>query len=636
MVQPSIDWPGEPLRSLVWTLQAWVITFVVFLAVAFVVARCTRWGQQFWRVNAPFFTGSWRTWALLAFMLWHTVYSARVVVIFTYQYADLMNAVQVGAEALATHDADKLDAARHAFMTSFAISGILVLLTVIYTVVDLFLRRVLAIHWRIWLNTRLVDDWMTGDAFYRNRFLHPPVENPDQRIQTDIETFTTKSVDMSVGAVNKSLLIVMFTGVLWQLSGPLQLGGWVIPRAMVFVAFVFSITVTLIAFWIGRPLVRLNFLNERFSASFRYALVRLRDNAERVAFYRGGERERQLLHSRFAEIIANMWRIVFAQLRLNGWNRGVGDVTTGMIPYIVQAPRFFAGQITLGGLLQTVAAFGNVCGALSFFRDSYDEFTVYRAALMRIDQMLDGDRRARELPRISVGAAQDSLALTGVGVSDLSGNPLISDLTMVLTAGDSVVVKGPSGCGKTTLLRSLAELWPRTTGLACYPAGWATLFLPQLPYLPLGDLREAVVYPLPVADVTDDTLRNTLRAVALGHLIERLDEEADWASVLSLGEQQRVSFARVLLVRPRVVFLDESTSALDEGLEDAMYTLVRERLPECVVVSVGHRSTIDRHHRSRLQLTGGGHWELSPLTWIDAPVMRTNSSAGYRDGDHGD
>lgn len=615
MVQPSIDWPAEPLRSLMWTLQAWVITLAVFLAVAVLIARFTRWGQQFWRVNAPFFSGrgSWRTWALLALMLWHTVYAARVVVIFTYQYADLMNAVQAGSEALATHDPAKLDAARSAFMTSFAISGILVALTVIYTVVDLFLRRVFSIHWRVWLNTRLVDDWMAGDAFYRNRFLDPPVENPDQRIQTDVETFTTKSVDLSIGAVSKSLLIVMFTDVLWQLSGPLQLGGWVIPRAMVFVAFIFSVTVTVIAFWIGRPLVRLNFLNERFSASFRYALVRLRDSAERVAFYRGSERERQLLHSRFAEIIANMWRIVFAQLRLNGWNRGVGDVTTGMIPYIVQAPRFFAGQITLGGLLQTVAAFGNVCGAMAFFRDSYDEFTVYRAALMRIDQMLDHDHRARELPRISAVTTRDSLALTGVEVGDLQGRPLITDLSMVLNPGDSVVVKGPSGCGKTTLLRSLAELWPRTAGLVEYPSGWATLFLPQLPYLPLGDLRASVIYPLPIADVSDSELRDTLRAVALEHLTERLDDEADWASVLSLGEQQRVSFARVLLVRPRVVFFDESTSALDEGLEDAMYRLVRERLPECVVVSVGHRSTIDGHHRSRLKLEGGGSWELSAI-----------------------
>ncbi|MBU9764056.1 ABC transporter ATP-binding protein/permease [Mycobacterium sp. TNTM28] len=615
MVQPSIDWPAEPLRSLVWTLQAWGITLVAFLAVALLIARYTRWGRQFWRVNAAFFTGvaSWRTWALLAFMLWHTVYAARVVVIFTYQYADLMNAVQAGSEALATHDPAKLDAARQAFLTSFAISGILVALTVGYTVVDLFLRRVFAIRWRIWLNTRLVDDWTTGDAFYRNRFLEPPVENPDQRIQTDVETFTTKSVDLSIGAVSKSLLIVMFTGVLWQLSGPLQLGDWVIPRAMVFVAFAFSITVTVIAFWIGRPLVRLNFLNERFSASFRYALVRLRDSAERVAFYRGAERERVLLHSRFAEIIANMWRIVFAQLRLNGWNRGVGDVTTGMIPYIVQAPRFFAGQITLGGLLQTVAAFGNVCGAMSFFRDSYDEFTVYRAALMRIDQLLEGDSRARALPRMSVGAAADILTLTDVEVSDLQGRPLVTGLTMLLTPGDSVVVKGPSGCGKTTLLRSLAGLWPATTGSARYPGGWATLFLPQLPYLPLGDLRSAVGYPLPVAEVSDSELCDVLRAVALGHLTERLAEAADWASVLSLGEQQRVAFARVLLVRPAVVFLDESTSALDEGLEDAMYALVRERLPECVVVSVGHRSTIDHHHRSRLQLRGGGQWELSAV-----------------------
>jgi putative ATP-binding cassette transporter len=182
------------------------------------------------------------------------------------------------------------------------------------------------------------------------------------------------------------------------------------------------------------------------------------------------------------------------------------------------------------------------------------------------------------------------------------------------------------------LLRSLAELWPQTTGLVQYPSGSATLFLPQLPYLPLGDLRAAVVYPLPVADVTESELRDVLRAVALGHLTERLDEEADWASVLSLGEQQRVSFARVLLIRPRVVFLDESTSALDEGLEDAMYRLVRRRLPECVVVSVGHRSTIDRHHRSRLQLDGSGSWELSSISGIDVPVMRTSSIAGYRDG----
>lgn len=251
---------------------------LVFLAVAVIVARFTQWGQQFWRVNAPFFwgRGTWRTWALLAFVMWHTVYMARVAVIFTYQYKDLMNALQVGSEALVTHDSALLTDARQAFFTSFAISGVLVVLTVTYTVVDLFLRRVFAIRWRVWLNTRLVDDWMSKDAFYRNRFLDPPVENPDQRIQNDIETHTTKSVDLVLGAVNKTLLIVMFTGVLWQLSGPLLLWGFEIPRAMVFIAFVFSITVTVLAFWIGRPLVRLNFLNERYGASFRYALVRLR------------------------------------------------------------------------------------------------------------------------------------------------------------------------------------------------------------------------------------------------------------------------------------------------------------------------------------------------------------------------
>lgn len=230
-----------------------------------------------------------------------------------------------------------------------------------------------------------------------------------------------------------------------------------------------------------------------------------------------------------------MWRIVFAQLRLNGWNRGVGDVTTGMIPYIVQAPRFFAGQIKVGDLLQTVAAFGNVCGAMSFFRDSYDEFTVYRAALLRIDQMLDSDHRARELPRIAVTDADAALTLTDVGVRNLQGQDMITDLNLALTPGGSVVVKGPSGCGKTTLLRSLAQLWPQTSGLVARPDGWATLFLPQLPYLPLGNLRETVVYPLPVEEVSDEELKQALRDVSLGHLTERLDQEADWAAVLSLG-----------------------------------------------------------------------------------------------------
>jgi putative ATP-binding cassette transporter len=280
-------------------------------------------------------------------------------------------------------------------------------------------------------------------------------------------------------------------------------------------------------------------------------------------------------------------------------------------------PLMFAGVLTYGDVMQSVAAFGNVQSSLSFFRSVYDAFAGYRAAIIRLDGLVTANEQARALPKLAVEATDDGeVELVAVDVSSPTGDPLIDDLDLRLTAGDSLVITGPSGTGKTTLLRSLAQMWPYSSGTL--RASDDAMFLSQLPYAPLGSLRGVVCYPSGPDAFSDGEIRSALETVALGNLTDRLGEDADWSKILSPGEQQRVAFARVLLAKPEVVFLDESTSALDEGQEFALYTTLRRALPRCVVVSVTHRPSVERHHRRRLELLGAGEWRLSPLAGAPA------------------
>ena len=281
--------------------------------------------------------------------------------------------------------------------------------------------------------------------------------------------------------------------------------------------------------------------------------------------------------------------------------------------YVIQAPRFFAGQVTLGDVSQTAIAFGQVDDSLSFFRNAYDDFASYRAVLIRLNGLLDADADARALPSVVLEPGDD-LDVRNLTVRLPDDQVLVDDLDLHLTAGDSLFVTGRSGSGKTTLLRSLADLWPYADGTVRRPLGDDALFLSQQPYVPLGDLRTALAYPGPAADIDDARAAAVLRQVQLPHLVDRLDEETDWTRRLSPGEQQRLGFARVLLVRPRVAFLDEATSALDEGMEHTLYTLLREELPDTVIVSVGHRSTLNRFHAERLELLGEGRWQVAALS----------------------
>jgi putative ATP-binding cassette transporter len=600
----QIDWSTEWLTSLLWIAKVFVFVLIGFTLIAWFLIRRTRWGRQFWRLSGMYFIPRMRTWLAwrpiltVALLLLLTVVSVRLNVLLTFQGNGMFTALQ------------QLDAP--AFWKFIGIFGILATIYVVLVLFSFWVGQAQIIQWRLWLNQRMVGDWLSGSAYHRMRFVSSPVDNPDQRIQQDVTSYTSDSQDLALGAVSSAVSLVSFTIILWQLSGPLTVFGLQIPRAMVFLAYIYVIIATVFAFRIGRPLIRLNFLNELLTASYRYALVRVRDNSENIAFYRGEQVENTGLMSRFAAVIANTWAIVYRSLKFQGFNLIISQIAE-VFPYVIQAPRFFSQQITLGDVTQTGQAFGQVEAALSFFRLAYDDFASYRASLNRLTQLLDANEEARAL---STPITEERTS--GLGVRDLDvrlpdGRPLLMDLDLDLPSGESLLVKGPSGSGKTTLLRSLAGLWPYVNGTVERPLDRRVMFCGQQPYLPLGTLRAALAYPSAAETLSDDQAVEMLRAVQLGHLAERLDVETDWSKTLSPGEQQRLAFGRILIERPALAFLDETTSALDEGMEHSIYELLRERLPDLTVVSVGHRSSLERLHTNELTLLGEGQWETRTL-----------------------
>jgi vitamin B12/bleomycin/antimicrobial peptide transport system ATP-binding/permease protein len=627
LFKPSINWGHALADSFSWVALAWVISAVSAIVVLALLRLLTPWGHQFWRITGDYFVGrqSVRVWLMLGALLLSVVISVRLNVLFSYQANDLSSSVQTAVQGLATGNKAVKDSGEHGFWMSLLIFSIMAVLHVARFMLDIYLMQHFIVAWRVWLTERLTGDWLEGRAYYRGRFIDSTIDNPDQRIQQDIDVLTanvgatpnvpsngTGSV-LLFGAVNAMLSVVSFTAILWNLSGPLTLFGLTLPKAMFWIVIVYVLFATIVGFWIGRPLIWLSFRNELTNAAFRYALVRVRDAAEAVGFYRGERAERAQLNGRFRPIIDNYLGFVNRTVGWFGFNVSVSQAIVPL-PWVVQAPRLFTGQIRFGDVTQTAAAFSNVQDGLSFFRNIYDQFASYRAVIIRLNGLVEADEKARELPELLVTSSNDgAVDIEGVEVRTPDGDQLIDTLDVHLSTGDALVITGPSGSGKTTLLRSLAQLWPYATGTLRRPDGAETMFLSQLPYVPLGDLRAVVSYPAAAGDVSDDELRHLLNKVVLGHLVDRLDELQDWVKVLSPGEQQRVAFARVLLTKPKAVFLDEATSAMDEGLELAMYQLLRSELPHTILVSVSHRSTVERHHNQRLELLGEGQWRLGPL-----------------------
>jgi putative ATP-binding cassette transporter len=621
--RPSIDWSHELMASTVWVLQVWVITASCLLAVLVIVGRTTEWGRQFWRVTGDYFKGgqSAPVWTVVGLLLLSAIVVVRINVLLSYYANDLFSALQVTFQPDSTRTTGI-----HGFWSTIVVFAVLALCYVARTLADLYLTQTFIMRWRIWLSERFIDDWLGDYAYFRSQFSRVPIDNPDQRIQQDIDIFTagvgaepnnpsrTSDHLLLFGAVEAVVSVFSFGVILWRLSGPLTLGALTMPRALFWIVIAYVLVATIFAFVIGRPLIRLSFMNELLNAGFRYALVRLRDSSAAVGMYRGENAERKLLTGRLSAVMDNYGNWRNRMVLFTGWNLSASQAIDPL-PFIVQAPRLFAGQISLGDIFQSATAFHTIHNSLSFFRDAYDSFASYRAAIIRLDGLVDENTVARAFTPVTTTASDDgTLEIIGVGVRTPGGEYLLRGLDVRLEPGDALLISGPSGIGKTVLLQSLAGLWPFVSGSVRLPSSrHDAMFVPQLPYIPLGDLRRVVSYPHEDRVVDDRDIQQALVKVALPHLAIRLNDVRDWAKVLSVGEQQRIAFARILLGKPRAVFLDESTSAMDEGLELMLYELIRTELPDAILVSVSHRSTLEQFHGRHLELVGDGEWRLDPL-----------------------
>lgn len=588
-----MNWSEEIFTSLIWLVKTFVISGIGFAVVFGAVLKFTQPGRDFMRLSGDYF--SWRRslkpLLLLAGVILFALMSVRISILVSQAMNGIYTALQ------------ELNAAN--FWFYLLIFSIVATCSVLRALLNYYVKSLLQLEWRVWLTQSLLDKWLHLQNYYRSHFTKSEIDNPDQRIQQDVESFIDLSLRLSVGLLEACVSLIEFTLLLWALSGTLGIFGVEIPRAMVVLAYVYVFVATFIAIWLGRPLINLNFLNEKFSANFRYILIRLREYGESIAFFRGELQELRSVTARFNLVISNAWSLVFRTIKFDGFNLSINQAAV-VFPLIIQGPRLFAKEIKLGDMMQSARAFSEVQEALSFFRMSYDSFATYRAVMIRLTGFMQVTDEAEQLPRIAPTKHGHSLQLQQFTVSMPDQTTLLNKLTLTINPGGALLIQGPSGAGKTTLLRSIAGLWPYASGEVTLPEGEA-LFLPQKPYMPLGTLKETLFYP---NEPSNQDLLPILQQVQLAHLAPRLDEEEDWGRVLSLGEQQRLAIARALLIRPAVIFLDEASSAMDEGLEFALYQMLRRELPQAILVSVGHRSSLNQFHNAQLVLNGGGTWQL--------------------------
>jgi putative ATP-binding cassette transporter len=505
-----------------------------------------------------------------------------------------------------------------AFWTEITYFSFIAFLFIVTAVYEIYLNQWLQIRWRTWSTRRYLGGWLADGNHYRMQIAGSETDNPDQRIADDTRMFIGSTLGYTIRFFNAVISLYAFVQILWGLSArfPFALGDFSfssIPGYLVWAALIYSIAGTFITHWIGKPLVKLNFDQQRYEADFRYGLVRTRENAEQIALLDGEPAERSLLMGRFASVIANWHAIMTRQKKLTWFTAFYGQISN-VVPYMVLAPTYFSTPgMPLGVMTQTAGAFDRVQGSFSIFIDLYTGLADYKSVIDRLTGFEEGVTRATTLaaagPRLVPDEKADGLSVDGIAARLADGTPIVQAGRLTIDRGERVLVTGPSGSGKSTLFRALAGIWPYGGGSLRLPPGERLMVLPQKPYMPLGSLRDAVSYPSASGTFADATIADVLEAVGLPKLAARLDETNGWGLMLSLGEQQRLAVARAILHRPDHLLLDEATASLDEPSEAALYGVLRERLPGTTTVSIGHRSTLFAFHNRHIHLdrqeTGG-------------------------------
>ena len=576
------------------------------------VAEARNFVSKVWKLAAPYWwaegtaeigVGSFRIalaerWVargLLVIILFLNVFIVYVNKLFNDWYGRFYNALQ--------------DKNAEAFWTEMRFFGFLAFIYIVVAVYRLWLRQYLQIRWRQWLTGVYTHTWLANKTYYRMELTGHGADNPEQRVEQDIRDFCAQTLFLTLDLVSELLTLVTFSVILWNLSGTFILpilGGIPIPGYMMWVAVVYAAIGSWLTYKVGLPLVRTNYNLERYNADFRYRMTRIRENAESIALYEGEPDEKRRLASAFARVYATWWDYMNYNKRLT-WLTAFYSQAAVIFPFLVAAPRYFTGEIQLGVVMQTSSAFGQVQSSLSWFVTSFDTLAQWKATVDRLtgfSEAMEGIRAEQQAaPGFDLAMTpKPTLTLDDVEVALPNGRVILDDVDLAIAPGQKVVIQGPSGSGKTTLFRVLAGLWPFGRGKVRIPQGAKVLFLPQKPYIPVGTLKEALCYPDRPETHSDAEIGEALTFCQLGHFADRLEETGNWSMVLSPGEQQRLSFARALLVRPDWLFLDEASSALDEKTEAAMYGLLKERLPELTMVSIAHKPSVVAFHDRRVLL----------------------------------
>ena len=556
-----------------------------------------------WRLATPYFRSEdrWAGRLLLAALIATELSLVAIDVLINQWNARFYNALQ--------------DRDWNTFVSELTYFCVLAAIFIVLAVYQLYLNQWLQIRWRTWMNKTYLDHWLANANHYRMQLLGDAADNPDQRIADDIRLFVEKTLEIGVGMLSAVVTLCSFVFILWTLSAqaPFQLFGHQvdIPGYLVWAALAYAIVGTVLTHLIGRPLIGLNFSLQRYEADFRFNLVRVRESSEQIALLEGEREERTRLLNRFRLVIGTWHAIMSRQKRLTFFTASYRQLST-VFPYIVVSPAYFAGKVQLGGLMQTASAFNSVQQSLSFFITVYRTLAEWRAVIERLDgfdrAIAEAQVAAYTPPVIEVLAREGQPA---VEIDDLTvrlpgGPPLVAADQLAIAEGDRVLVTGPSGSGKSTLFRAIAGVWPFGSGTVLVPKDARVMMLPQRPYFPIATLAGAISYPAERGTFSPQQLSDMLVAVGMPALVPRLEEEAHWNRMLSLGEQQRLGIARAILHAPDYLFLDEATASLDESSEAALYRLLYERLARTTIVSIGHRSTLIAFHRRRLTLVRDG------------------------------
>ncbi|WP_375785301.1 ABC transporter ATP-binding protein/permease [Bradyrhizobium sp. Pha-3] len=555
-----------------------------------------------WRIASPYFNSDdkWAGRGLLAAVVIIELATVFLTVLFNRWNNVFYNALQERDQAVFTYQIGYF-----CVLAAFWIG---------LKVYQLYLNQWLQIRWRRWMTTRYLGGWLQDANHYRMQLLGDAADNPDQRIADDTQRFVEQTLALGIGLLSAVVTLASFVVILWGLSNqaPLHLFGkdLAIPGYLVLGALIYAILGTVLTHLIGRPLVDLNFRQQRFEADFRFNLVRTRENAEQIALLHGEPAERTRLLDRFGFVVGNWLDIMQRTKKLTAFTATYSQAAV-IFPYVLIAPAYFANKIQLGGMMQTASAFSSVQDSLSFFITAYRTLAEWQAVVARLDgfenSIRGGDALAQRQDIIHVKpAAGNTIDLDDLLVTLPDGKPLLAADGFSLRDNERTLVTGPSGAGKSTLFRAVAGIWPFGRGAVQVPANASLMMLPQRPYLPIGSLHDAVVYPGQAANYDAGRVREVLTAVGLPQLAARLQEEAHWNRMLSLGEQQRLGIARALLHAPQFLFLDEATASLDEPSEAALYRLIAEKLPDTTVVSIGHRATLDAFHQRNVSLVRDG------------------------------